>query len=141
MHIGPAKTGTTSIQAFLRLNRNTLLENRVGHLAHGKWPKKVSALFRKKTPGTPWAKSKGILDPKKFASFKRETRERLRQEISELKGESDLIIFSSEGLFNLAYKEIVDLKTFLDQYFENTEIIAYLRRQDLVHLSKQKKTL
>ncbi|HEX2175757.1 MAG TPA: hypothetical protein VHG70_07580 [Nocardioidaceae bacterium] len=129
MHIGSGKTGTSSLQAFLRDNRERLAE--LGHLypttpgpaRHGRlgfFVKSDSELV--KSPG--WYREKQS-DP---ARFRKAFRRRLFSEI-ESSGLSR-VLFSDEILFHLSDPALRRLGRFMNRIAENLRLVAYLRRQD-----------
>ena len=135
LHIGSGKTGTTSIQNFLHLNRERLAE--LGHL----YPKSPGAkrhlrlgLFVKpdsELDGTiVWSRQR-FSDP---TAFRRSFRRKLFAEIND-SGLSH-VIMSDEALYGSSNEAIRGLRTFTDQNAKRLRLVLYLRRQD-DHLSSR----
>lgn len=129
LHIGTGKTGTSSIQQFMSLNRRRLRE--LGHLypeAPGRTRHTRFALFI--TPDDelsrrrPW-RQQGSSDP---ARFRTSFRQRLFQEINE-SGLSHVII-SDEGLYSATDRSLRRLRRFTSLHSESLRVVVYLRRQD-----------
>jgi len=135
LHIGSGKTGTTSIQNFLHLNRERLAE--LGHL----YPKSPGAkrhlrlgLFVKpdsELDGTiVWSRQR-FSDP---TAFRRSFRRKLFAEIND-SGLSHVIL-SDEALYGSSNEAIRRLRTFTDRNARRLRLVLYLRRQD-DHLSSR----
>ena len=138
VHIGPPKSGTTSIQAYLRRNREPLAANRIATLPRAEWVRTLAAMFKGKEPGTAWYRARREASGLSFDEFQVESDRRLREKLGELPADTRLLVLSSEGLFSCSSREIERLKTLLDDFCESVEIITYLRRQDFMAISKQK---
>ena len=134
LHIGPAKTGTTSIQNFLALNRQRLKESGVFY-ATSFGPEKLVAF----TESDPWKLAKP-----KFGIDSTEKQDQFRSQM-ELKFQSELngnnchqTIISNELLHSRISnpEQIQFLKSILDKYFLSVKILMYIRRQDLMAVSR-----
>jgi hypothetical protein len=129
LHVGMGKTGTSSIQFFLRDNREALARAGVlfprspGGARHGK-----VSLFAKSDEdletSPEWARQKQQ-DP---ARFRRVFRRRLLGEVNE--AGLPRVLLTDEVLFGSAGSALRRLRRFLDRWTEQTRVIAYLRRQD-----------
>jgi hypothetical protein len=129
VHIGTGKTGTSSLQFFMRDNRQRLLE--LGHLyprspggaRHGRL-----SLFVKSDEevlsAPNWARQKES-DP---AAFRRAFRRRLFSEIEE-SGASHVIL-SDEVLYGCSDPALQRLRGFTDRIARSLRLVVYLRRQD-----------
>jgi hypothetical protein len=129
LHIGTGKTGTSSVQFFLRENRDRLLE--LGHLypkspggaRHGKL-----SLFVKSDEellsAPNWYRQKER-DP---ARFRKTFRRRLFAEI-ESSGVSRVIL-SDEVLYGCSDAALRRLRRFTDRVAGTLRLVVYLRRQD-----------
>jgi hypothetical protein len=113
LHIGLHKTGSTTLQSFLKLNQSLLKEN--GYL----YP--FSGLTNSGHHNLPWQ----LTQDRRFRT-KHGTWDDLHLEISS--SSVDNIILSSEDFESLNLNSIDDLKNQLQPY--NTKVIVYLRRQD-----------
>lgn len=132
LHIGTEKTGTTTIQHFLAKNRENLL--RQGYLypsSPGKITHTKLVLFAlEATKIQDIHKLHGFTTPEKVKLFKTKFKPKLIKEIKSI--DVDKVIFSSEHCSSrlISKEQIKELKTLLDEVFEDIEIIIYLRRQD-----------
>jgi len=139
LHIGPPKTGTTSIQSYLRCNAKALERAGISGFVKAQWPRKLAILARNTPPRTPWATRQGIANPEGFARVKAEWNEALHRELSEaVSAGVALAVLSSEGLFSLSEDEIAALIAVLRAHCGEIEVLAYLRRQDLAICSRYK---
>ena len=129
LHIGTGKTGTSSVQFFLRDNRERLLE--LGHLyprspggaRHGK----VSLYVKsdEELLGSPnWYRQKQS-DP---AAFRKTFR---RQLFSEIESSGVFrVILSDEALYSCSDQALRRLRGFTDRVAQSLRLVVYLRRQD-----------
>jgi hypothetical protein len=129
LHIGTGKAGSSSIQAFLRDNRERLAE--LGHL-YPKTPGNTRhlrmSLFAKSdeelVSSPEWHRVRQS-DP---ARFRKAFRRRLVSEI-ESSGLSR-VLFSDEVLFGSSEQSLQRLGRFTDRIAESLRLVVYLRRQD-----------
>lgn len=127
IHIGTPKTGTTSIQAILAENRDTL------HAYGFSYPKTPGSkahtaigAFMSYAAGKPVGLLQRRTGPiEKFKSA-------LYEEINGLSSSVHTVIFSSEHAFNQGFEAGVvhALRNLLDPMFGHYRIVAYVRRQD-----------
>lgn len=129
VHIGTGKTGTSSLQFFMRDNRDRLLE--LGHLyprspggaRHGRL-----SLFVKSDEevlsAPNWSRQKES-DP---AGFRKAFRRRLFSEI-EASGVSRVIL-SDEVLYGCSDPALQRLREFTGRIARSLRLVVYLRRQD-----------
>jgi len=140
IHIGAEKTGTTTIQHFLHRNRDLLA-------THG--------MFYPRTPGlvnhralAVYAKNEfkhedafilenNLSAPEKLQLWKANFQARLQTELRQLDAGVRSVIFSSEHLHSRLSGEdgIRNLRALLSPWFEEIEILVYLRRQDRLAVS------
>lgn len=136
LHIGCEKTGSTSVQEFLSLNRDKLKERGVivpkslGVGNHIKLP--VAAMH-----GDNWGQLlrvyHGITSEKVLDIFRGQVRNDLTEELA---GSSRAIISSEHLSSTLRTEEEIEwLREFLFSIFSNVHVIVYLRRQDQFHTS------
>ena len=133
VHIGAEKTGSTSIQSFLKKNRESLQKNRVcfpqstGDLNHVKlvahceddsFNKRVYQLI-------------GISNKEQKDAWSVDMLEEFRQEVASVAEQTDKLVISSE-LFQTYFTketELIELKRILHQFSQDIEIVVYIRRQ------------
>jgi hypothetical protein len=139
LHIGVEKTGTSTIQEFLHLNRKMLAENGIC------FPKSIG--MRNHRPLASWCISdqrndvflrmNQLTQPSKRKQWKREFILGFEAELSGLSSEIKQVIFSSEHFSSLLNHpaEIKTLKQILGQWFTNIRVLVYLRRQDSLTVS------
>lgn len=136
MHVGTGKTGTSSVQAFLRVNRERLAElgvlyprtpGRARHQRLGLFLKPDAELVQSPEwhdelarPGSPPG-----LDP---AGFRRSFRRRFLREV-EQSGLSRVLL-SDEIIFGSPDPVLRRLRRFTDRIAGHLRVVAYLRRQD-----------
>jgi len=125
IHIGPDKTGSSSIQSALHNHRKLLLENKI-YYAPGKFNVTIGSIFSSY--------------PEKFIFNILKRPNKTRQEIIQEDREyffktkkhffninSEVMIISSENLAYLDKKGIKRFYKYLKKLSDNLEIIAYLR--------------
>lgn len=129
LHIGSDKTGTTSIQQFLRRNRAALAgqgilypraPGDVRHIELGLYarPDEVlpeSRLWRRGDYSTPEA-------------FRRRLRRRLLREVRE--AGASTVVLSDEALYRMPAESIGRLRGLIDELARQVRVVVYLRRQD-----------
>ena len=125
IHVGQDKTGSTSIQSNLHLNRELLAEYSYLYALGQFHPEFVS--FFAKAPF-----SIGFNKEYSASSSIKSIKKRDAEYLSSLKkqletAKEDYLIFSYEGFTNLNQDELLSLKHFLAQYTDQYQIIYYLR--------------
>lgn len=140
LHIGSGKTGTTSIQHFLDVNRDRLAEmdwlypRSPGRERHSHLSLYVqSAEELERTPR--WHRLK-FDDPERF---RRAFRRRLSREIEE----SGLhqVLMSDEALYGVSVRRMRRLRRFTDDVARSLRVVVYLRRQDEHFVSRYQQTV
>jgi hypothetical protein len=135
LHIGSGKTGTTSVQGFLRRNRTSLAElgllfprtpGQGRHIALGLFAKPDVELDKM----IAW-RHLGHPSP---AEFRQEFRQRLSEEIA--RSGLSRVLFSDEGLYGSSDETLRRLRAFTDEVARSVRLVVYLRRQD-DHLSSR----
>lgn len=129
LHVGTGKTGTTSIQHLLRMNRTTLAERgilfprspgRARHIKFGLSFRSASEFDEMPAWHTMRAQS-----PERF---KRRFHRRLLEEIEAVR--PSRVVFSDEAMYTLPNEALGRLREFLAAHFGRVQLIVYLRRQD-----------
>lgn len=129
LHIGSGKTGTTTVQQYLRRHPEQLAGLGVlyprspGRLRHTKLGLAV-------LPDAALAHSRDWLggDFPPPDVFRRRFRRRLRREIEQ--SGASRVLFSDEGLFAVSEAAVGNLREMLDGFIRSVRVIVYLRRQD-----------
>jgi len=139
LHIGAEKTGTTTIQEFLHLNRSLLAKNGVFYIK--------SIGMRNHRPLATWCLSDNKIDQflrmnnltesSQRKTWKEDLINKFEEELSGLNPGIKQVIISSEHFSSLLNQraEIETLKSLLDKWFANIRVVLYLRRQDSLIVS------
>ena len=140
LHIGTEKTGTTTIQEFLHLNRNLLADKGIY------FPKSIG--MRNHRPLASWClsyekdatylKMNNLTEMAQRKAWREDFLAKFEEEISGLKPEIKQVIITSEHFSSLLNHptEIETLKLLLDKWFTSITVIVYLRRQDSFVVSR-----
>jgi hypothetical protein len=129
LHIGTGKTGTSSIQYFMRRNRARL--GQLGLLypkAPGQTRHARLGLFiqpDEALAGRPAWRRQGASSP---AAFRRRFRRRLLREIDQ--SGLSRVLFSDEALYGSSEQALRQLRHFTDEIAGSLRVVVYLRRQD-----------
>lgn len=135
LHIGTEKTGTTSIQKFLEMNRSALMKKGV---YFPKTPSQDTAPNHRKLVSycmNPWKQDDyhielGLTTEVKLDVWKEKTGLEISKELKSI--EQPLTVLSSEHFSSRLtdMEEIKRLGSFLAPHFNEIKILIYLRRQD-----------
>ncbi len=140
IHIGTEKTGSSTIQKFLALNRKRFAREGIlypaatGKDGGSQWGFAASA-----RPDA-WKMDIGLFlsisTEAELAQYKETFQAKLDKETRHI-GNPDTLIISAEHLQSRLVNQtfIANLKTFLEKWAETFEIIVYFRRQDRVAVS------
>lgn len=129
LHLGTGKTGTTSIQHFMRLNRPKLLERGVlyprspGGGRHTRFG--LSFRSTEEFDRMPAWHQMRAQSPERF---RRRFHRRLAEEIRGARPER--VLFSDEALYGLPNEALGRLREYVDSLGGELRLIVYLRRQD-----------
>lgn len=129
LHIGTGKTGTTSLQTFLKQNSARLAYHGVGYPDFlGRRNHIQLALPFTPVPVAPKAERLKIHN----AADEREFLKNLHTKFKKNVRAHDRWVFSSEHMWSRLDEPgyVGALKSFLDKHFDNYSIIMYVRRQD-----------
>jgi len=134
LHIGAEKTGSTSIQHFLNLNRKKLQQERIcipvaaGAVNHTK------LMFYARNENTFEEENLTfrVFIPHSNADFRQELKASLLEEIRHYSPEPQKVIFSNEHCSSRLYhpEELERLRDLFGLFSKDIRIIVYLRRQD-----------
>ena len=136
LHVGPPKTGSTTIQTFLRQNKEILLARGILALADNQIPRKLPYFFKTEANLTPWAKRQQLDQPDKLEALKKETSKYIDSQIKKHKPET--LVLSSEGLSKVTNTDMENMRDFLRGFASEIEILIFLRRPDLRIVSAYK---
>lgn len=129
VHIGTGKTGTSSLQFFMRDNRQRLLQ--LGHLypqSPGRARHGRLSLFVKSDEEVLSAPNWSRQKESNPAAFRKAFRRRLFSEIED-SGVSRVIL-SDEVLYGCSDPALQRLRDFTDRIARSLRLVVYLRRQD-----------
>ncbi len=139
IHIGIEKTGTTTIQEFLHLNRDKLANQGVAYLQSPglRNNRRLATYCMKNNKLDDQVKDMGILSDAKRNEWKAKFRQNFDQEITNLDEKISSVIISSEHFHSrlTTKEEVKNLLDFLSTYCNDIKILVYLRRQDKVAVS------
>ncbi len=140
IHIGTEKTGTTTIQEFLHLNRDKLANQGVAYLRSPglRNNRKLATYCMKNNKLDDQIKDMGILSGAKRNEWKAKFRQNFEQEIKNLDEKISSVIISSEHFHSrlITKDEVKNLLDLLSMYCNDIKILVYLRRQDQVAVSR-----
>ena len=147
LHIGTEKTGTTSLQAFLALNRQAF--ERAGyftplslapHSERGVLNHIHLATYAMDDArfNDDMRRSLGVHDADSLQRYREQVRSSLADEVATLDARCDVMILSSEHCHSrvIRPREIRRLKDLLDPYCDRYEIVVYLRPQHELAMSQ-----
>lgn len=127
VHIGPMKTGSTSIQHWLHASSDQLEEAGFHVVASlGRNMSRLSAMVMARVMGEAPIPSDG------------ERLRKLGEEINGLPASARTLVFSAEMLGQHLHREVevAAFKTILDAFCDGYTIVTYLRRQDELSVSR-----
>ena len=135
LHIGVEKTGTTTIQDFLK--RNTEALNSLGYtlpaISRSPCHRYLAGYSMDVNNIDQFIEEHNLSNPEKKQQWKKEIERKLNENIKNMKEDGHhTVIFSCEHLHSKLFniKEVETLNKLLAPHFEEIRIIGYLRRQD-----------
>ncbi len=139
IHIGTEKTGTTTLQEFLHVNRKRLKQNGICYLNTGGRTnnRKIATYCMASDRVDDQVLELKIELEKNRLAWKKKLKDDLEGELNALSPKIDNIIISSEHFHSRLWtvEEISKLKELLKPFASDIKIIVYLRRQDKVAVS------
>ena len=139
LHIGIEKTGTTTIQEFIQLNRTLLREQGVRVLDcagfSNNWKFATFAMNPDKTDDL--VIREGIESIEARKKWRDNFKSKLNEELASGIESDQSVLISSEHLHSrlVTVEEVDRIKSLLSPYFSDFKIVVYLRRQDKLALS------
>lgn len=139
LHVGTPKTGSSTIQKFLKRNRPELMKRGVLTFESlGKLNNQGVAIYARDDRHVDGGHIRfGAVEPEERAEFRRDLELRFAEEIETLRarhgGDDDDLtaVISAEHLWQLqAPSEFARLRELLDAHFDSYRVVVYLRRQD-----------
>lgn len=127
LHIGTGKTGSTSIQSFLKKNRKRLLEGgtlfprSLGDSNHYN----LFLIAQNSAASDKPMRMRGIVGREQQKIIKAKWRKEFKEEVADSK--ADRCIVSAEHLSQLKEDEVLGLRDFLCGVFNRVKILIYLR--------------
>jgi len=141
IHIGTEKTGSTTLQEFILLNRDVLLAHGVyvptclGRRNH----RKLAVYCMHENKFDDYIKNKGLINKKKREHFRQDVADSLVKELRELdQNVIDTVLISSEHFHSRLtdISEVERLKSLLSVIEADITILCYLRKQSQLVESK-----
>jgi len=133
IHIGVAKTATTTLQDILVQNRDILTENGIFYsIAGGKKNHiKITNYALNDRAISARRRRDGMNDSANLNRFREQLKKNVSRELTSLPPQVHSVIFSDEYLSRFTRKaELLRLKELFEPYFDQFSIIVYFRRQD-----------
>ena len=139
IHIGTAKTGSTTIQVFLHRNREALRRQGIAFLRSPglRNHRKLAAYSMEDSHIDNYIIQQGLVKASDRQAWKNNFASDFELELAELPDSIHTVLISSEHLQSrlIQPKEIENLQKFLSPHFSDIQIVVYLRRQDQVMVS------
>ena len=134
VHIGTEKTGTSSIQSYLYLNRKKLKKAGFHFIqSGGKWNNWMVPAFCSKDDAAfkELFREEGIRTPEEKLRFKQEFIREFEKEIQSVPAKIHTCIISSEHFHSRirSEAEMENVHNLLSSFFDEIQIICYLREQ------------
>jgi hypothetical protein len=143
LHIGPPKTGTSSIQFFLKRNRGHLLTEGVFVARTKGAAQQEFRLIARERRGRQRRERRslakwGIHSVEDLQERKEAIRTGIEEQLEVAARTCRMAVISAEGLARQSVEEMTNLRAILSPYATSFLIVVYLRRQDLHQISKAK---
>ncbi len=137
LHIGTEKTGTTLLQKWFYENEGALSSQGVAITRSSGYPnnRKLAAYFQ--TPIDQFLKRNGVHNEQDRAAFFKSYDKMFAREIADKRKDHEIFLITSEHFHSRlrTVEEIRKLKTFLDRFFDDYQIVCYFREQSKVRTS------
>lgn len=140
LHIGTEKTGTSSIQSFLKANKKQFLEQGYYYLSTPNWDlfRELAVYALREGTRDDFLNDNSILTTDGERCFRAEFRTRIQSEMALLPKHIHTVIASCEHLHSrIRFEdEVESIKSLFGSYIESYQIITYLRPQIDVAVSR-----
>ena len=122
LHIGTWKTGTTTIQNTLHLNRRLLLDQGLNYPDIGTSHNFLASSFHERPLDQNIAKSRQ-LSKRSLLKWHTTSKQKFEESITQ----APKTMVSSEFLLGLSIRGLRDLKSYLEVFFDEIVVVAYIR--------------
>lgn len=139
LHIGTPKTGTTSLQRVLSSNREKLAGGGVYYSSTaGKFNSRALAVAISPNRNQDFLSRHKLLDKDTFQRWREALLSNLSDEINAAASSQDVYLLSSEHFASTLDQSsnVSSLADFLSPHFSDIKVVCYLRRQDLMAVSR-----
>ena len=144
LHIGTEKTGSTSLQTALSVNREYLSERGIFYSkAAGRLNSRALAAAFCHYSSDDYLARLGIEDTTQHISWRNNLLDKIREEVVTAQTGHDTFLLSSEHFSSrlVSEEQIASLKSFLLTLFADFDVACYLRRQDRMAVSRHNEVL
>ena len=144
LHIGTEKTGSTSLQTALSVNREHLSERGIFYSkAAGRLNSRALAAAFCQYSSDDYLTRLGIQDTTQHISWRNNLLDNIREEVVTAQTGHDTFLLSSEHFSSrlVSEEQIASLKSFLLTLFADFDVACYLRRQDRMAVSRHNEVL
>lgn len=139
VHIGTEKTGSTTIQHFLNLNKTKLKQQNIVYLTTSKSTNaiRIATYCMDDNRIDNNVRRLGLIDKKSRIAWKQKFKQNLDKQFRIIADHKNSVIISSEHFHSrlITTTEIENLYELLAPYFTEIKIIVYIRRQDRLAVS------
>ncbi|WP_341582305.1 hypothetical protein [Marinobacter metalliresistant] len=126
VHVGWDKTGSSAIQHFLDENRSAVTEQFNISYPVGRWHAFLGSIFSRNPENYVFNKYTGLSESDDIGRRDRTSLAAFEQSVDEL-SPNKILCISYEGFVSLAMPELEELKSYLLQYSDRVDVIAYVR--------------
>ena len=140
LHIGTEKTGSTTLQQTLRENRPLLSENGIFYsvAAGHQFSRELAECFIPFDQDSDFTRKRGLIDPNSHVRWCAEKLDEVQGEIDRIRTQFNSYVLSCEHFSSrlLTQEAVAALGGFLSTQFAEIRVVCYLRRQDLMAVSR-----
>ena len=124
LHVGPDKTGSTSIQMACDVGRELLMKHRVFYPT-GRWHAELGSCFSEAPERYIFNIQSGFKDREMIREMNNIYLSRLRKELEQC--ESDVLVLSYEGFVYIDEVSLIRFRDFIAEYSTTCEVVFYAR--------------